>query len=112
MQAELTMQFIRNCTAEPIGNAVQEAASQIGLSVKTVLGAYENLGAEIALLASCSEPPSIVVITIDLEYFSGGIFSPKWDRTQVINDFNSLLAAVDAIPTRPFSLTSTFIPPS
>ena len=104
------MQFIRNYTAEPIGNAVQEAASRIGLSVKTALGAYENLGAEIATLASCPKPPSMVVITIDLEYFSGGIFSPKWDRARVINDFNSLLAAVDAVPAKSFVLISTFIP--
>ena len=53
----------------------------------------------------------MVVITIDLEYFSGGIFSPRWDRAQVTDDFNSLLTAVDAIPASSFVLISPhFIP--
>jgi FkbH-like protein len=110
MGAELTIQFIRNYTAEPIGHALQEAVGQIGLSVKTQFGAYDNLGAEIATLSSSQETPSIVIVTIDLEYFSGGIFSPKWELAQVINDFNSLLAAIDAIPAKSFVLISTFIP--
>ena len=75
MEAELTVQFIRNYTVEPLGHAVQEAAKQIGLTVKTQFGAYDNLGAEIATLASSQESPSIVIITIDLDYFSGGIFN-------------------------------------
>lgn len=111
MGAELTIQFIRNYTAEPIGHAVQEAAAQIGLSVKTHFGAYNNLGAEIATLSSCPEPPSIVIVTIDLEYFAGGTFSPKWHLAQVVKDFNALLAAIDAISTKSFVLVSTFIPP-
>jgi FkbH-like protein len=45
-----------------------------------------------------------------LDYFSGGIFSPKWQLAQVINDFNSLLAAIDAIPAKSFVLISTFLP--
>ena len=110
MGAELTIRFIRNYTVEPIGNAVQEAAEQIGLSVKTHFGGYDNLGAEIATLSSSQETPSIVIITIDLDYFSGGIFSPKWDPGQVINDFKSLLAAIDALSAKSFVLISTFIP--
>lgn len=110
MAPELTIQFVRNYTAEPIGNAVQEAAQQIGLSVNTCFGAYDNLGVEIATLASAPEPPSIVLLTIDLDYFSGGIYSPKWDLAEIINDFNSLLAAVDSIPPKSFVLISTFIP--
>jgi len=57
MGTELTIQFIRNYTAEPIGNVLQEAAALLGLSVKTSFGAFDNLGAEIATLASCPEPP-------------------------------------------------------
>src|SRR5690348_7546762 len=110
MLPELTIQFVRNYTVEPIGNAVEEAAQQIGLSVKTSFGAYENLGAEIATIASYPEPPSIVVVTIDLDYFSGGIYSPKWDLAEIINDFNTLLAAIDAIPAKSFVLVSTFLP--
>src|SRR5258708_30740008 len=78
MGAELTIHFIRNYTAEPIGDAVHEAAREIGLALKTHFGAYDNLGAEIATLASCQEPPSIVLVTIDLDYLCGGIFSPQW----------------------------------
>lgn len=110
MGAELTIQFIRNYTAEPIGNAVEEAAREIGLSVKTQYGAYDNLGAEIATLASSTDLPSIVIITIDLGYFCGGIFSPKWDFAQVSDEFNSLLAAIDAIPAQSFIFISNFIP--
>jgi FkbH-like protein len=110
MGTELTIQFIRNYTAEPIGNVLQEAAALLGLSVKTSFGAFDNLGAEIATLASCPEPPAVVVLTIDLDYFSGGIFSPQWQLGQAFNDFNSLLAAIDAIPAKSFVLISTFLP--
>jgi len=110
MGTELTIQFIRNYTAEPIGNALREAAAPTGLSVKTNFGAFDNLGAEIATLTSCPEPPAVVVVTIDLEYFSGGIFSPKWQMAEVVKDFNSLLAAIDAIPAKSFVLISTFVP--
>ncbi|MST93988.1 MAG: HAD-IIIC family phosphatase [Pedosphaera sp.] len=110
MGAELTIQFVRNYTAEPLGDAVQEAAQPIGLAVKTQFGAFDNLGAEIAALSSAPEPPAIVVVTIDLDYFSGGLFSPKWQLAQVMDDFNSLLAAIEAIPPKSFVLISTFIP--
>jgi FkbH-like protein len=110
MSVELTIHFIRNYTAEPVRIAVQEAAQRIGLSVKTDFGAYDNLGAEIAALSSREELPSFVVITIDFEFFSGGVFSPNWNRARVIDDFNALLAAVDAIPAKSFVLISTFIP--
>src|SRR5258706_6554963 len=110
MGAELTIRFVRNYTVEPIGNAVQEEAEQIGLSSKTHFGGYDNLGAEIATLSSSQETPSIVIVTIDLDYFSGGIFSPKWDPGKVINDFKSLLAAIDALSAKSFVLISTFIP--
>jgi FkbH-like protein len=110
MAAELTIQFIRNYTAEPIGLAVQAAAEPLGLSVKTHFGAYDNLGAEIATLSSSQKPPSIIIITVDLEYFSGGLFSPVWRLPEVISEFNTLLAAIDAIPAKSFVLISTFIP--
>src|SRR5436190_11269741 len=110
MGPELTIQFIRNYTAEPIGHAVREAATQIGLPVKTQFGGYDNLGAEIANLVSSHEPPAIVIVTIDLDYFAGGIFSPKWNITQVTNDLTALLAAVDALDDKSFVLLSTFIP--
>ena len=111
MGPELTIRFIRNYTAEPIGQAVQEAAGQLGLSVITQFGAYDNLGAEIASIHSIAEPPSIVVITIDLDYFSGGPFAPTWNLTQTINDLQALLAAVDALDAKSFVILSTFIPP-
>jgi len=111
MATELTIQFIRNYTAEPLGNAIQEAAKQVGLSVKASFGAYDNLGAEIASLDANQEGPSFAVITISLDYFSGGIFSPNWDRTEVINDFKRLLDAIDTLSGKTFVLVSTFIPP-
>jgi FkbH-like protein len=110
MGVALTIQFIRNYTAEPIGNALEAAAAPLGLSIKTTLGAFDNLGAEIAALACCPEPPAIVIVTIDLDYFSGGAFSPKWELAQVINDFNSLLAAIEIIPAKSLVLISTFLP--
>ncbi len=90
---------------------MHEAAREIGLALKTHFGAYDNLGAEIATLASCQEPPSIVLVTIDLDYLCGGIFSPQWRLASVIDDFNTLLEAIDAIPARSFVLISTFLPP-
>ncbi len=110
MGTELTIHFIRNYTVEPIAEAVQEAAKGAGLAVQSSFGAYDNLGAEIATLASSAQPPSIAVLTIDLEYFSGGVFSAKWSRETVRDDFNALLAAVDAIPAKTFVLISTFLP--
>ena len=111
MGAELTIQFIRNYTAEPIGEAVQEAGGKIGLAIKTSFGAFDNIGVEIASLAAAAAAPAIVVVTIDLEYFSGGIFSPQWTLAQAVDDLNAILAAVDAIPAKSFVLISTFIPP-
>jgi FkbH-like protein len=111
MGTALTIQFIRNYTAEPIGQAVQEAAGKIGLSVKTQFGAFDNLGAEIATLAASQEPPPIVVVTIDLDYYAGGISSPRWDTARALQDFDSLLAAIETIPAKTFVLLSTFIPP-
>ena len=111
MGTELTVQFIRNYTAEPIGHALQEAAGKVGLSLKTLWGAYDNLGAEIATLSSCPKPPEIVIVTIDLEYFAGGLFSSQWHLAQVVDELNSLLAAIDAIPATSFVLLSTFLPP-
>ena len=111
MGTEIAIRFIRNYTAEPIGNAVEEAAQKIGLAVQAQYGDYDNLGAEIAALASSRELPTMVVVTIDLEYFAGGIYSPKWDFGQVVDSFNSLLSAIDALPAPAFVLVSTFIPP-
>jgi FkbH-like protein len=110
MGTELTIQFIRNYTAEPIGEKLTELAAPLGLSVKNSFGAFDNLGAEIATLASATQPPAVVVVTIDLEYFSGGLFSPNWQLNEVLNDFNSLLAAIDNIPAKSFVLISTFLP--
>jgi FkbH-like protein len=111
MATELTIQFIRNYTAEPIGNAIQEAAKPVGLSVKASFGAYDNLGTEIASLSSNQEAPSFAILTISLDYFSGGIFSPNWNRAEVINDFKRLLDAIDTLSDKTFVLVSTFIPP-
>ena len=107
---EMTIRFIRNYTAEPIGNAVQEAAEKAGLSAKIEFGAYDNLGVEIATLADGEESPSFVIITMDLDYFSGGIHSSKWEREQVITGFNTLLAAIEKIPEKSYVLITTFIP--
>lgn len=110
MGSELKIHFVRNYTAEPIAEAVREAAQPIGLSVQASFGAYDNLGAEIATLAASENPPALAILTIDLEYFSGGLFSPNWNQAQVVDDLHALLAAVDAIPAKTFVLLSTFIP--
>src|SRR3984957_4088298 len=110
MAAELTIHFVRNYTAEPIGDGVRESGQVIGLSIKTAFGAYDNLGAEIATLSSSAEPPAIVIVTVDLDYFSGGIFSPRLTLAQAVDDLNALLAAIDALPPQSFVLLSTFIP--
>src|SRR6185436_17984794 len=75
-------------------------------------GAYDNLGAELATLAAEStNPADFVVLTIDLEYFCGGLYSPKWDAAQVKRELDLVLAAVDAIGPRSSTLLSTFVPP-
>src|SRR5437763_8211203 len=98
MAQEVTIRFIRNYTAEPLGNALSDVAQKAGLQIKTEFGAYDNLGAEIATLASSPSPPEFAVVTIDLEYFSGGLSSPKWDFGGVKSGFESLLHAIDAVP--------------
>src|SRR5215469_10187780 len=103
----LTVQFIRNYTAEPIGLALDEIAKKNGFSIVTSFGAYDNLGPEIAELASNQNPPSTVILTIDLEYFAGGIFSPNWRLEEAIAELQSLLGAVDALPPKTFVLLST-----
>jgi FkbH-like protein len=108
---ELTIRFIRNYTTEPIGNTVQDAARNLGLAVQVQHGDYDNLGAEIAALSSSGNVPSLVILAIDLDYFAGGVYSPKWDFNQVADSLNSLLNAVDALPSSAFVLLSTFIPP-
>ena len=110
MGTELTIHFVRNYTVEPIAEALQEAAGKIGLGIEPSFGAYDNLGPEIAAFASGQDAPSILVVTIDLEYFAGGLFSPQWNRETVVDEFNSLLAAMDAIPAKTFVLISTFVP--
>src|SRR6185437_3380184 len=109
MPQELTIQVVRNYTVEPIGEALHEAAQKIGVSVKTEFGAYDNLGVEIASLAAAPTPPSIVLVTIDLDYFAGGIHSPKWDLAETVNELNSILDAIDAISAKSFVLISNFI---
>jgi FkbH-like protein len=111
MGVDFTIQVIRNYTAEPIGEAVQEAGGKIGLTIKTSFGAFDNVGPEIAMLATAADAPAIVVVTIDLEYFSGGIFSPKWTLAQAVDDLNAVLAAIDAVPGKVFVLITTFLPP-
>src|ERR1043165_6548601 len=111
MPPELTIQIIRNDTAEPIGLAVQEAAQQIGLSVKTHFGPYENLGAETAALSASAEAPAVAVLTMDLDYFAGGIFAPGWSQAEAASELDALLVAADAACARSFILISTFIPP-
>ena len=111
MGAELTIQFIRNYTAEPIGDAVQEAGGKIGLTIKTSFGAFDNVGPEIATLANAGEAPAVVIVTIDFEYFSGGIFSPKWSLAQAVDDLHAVLAAIDGVPAKSLVLISTFLPP-
>jgi FkbH-like protein len=111
MGSELTIHFFRNYTAEPLGNAIQDRAKQFGLSAKATFGAYDNLGAEIASLGSSEDIPSFAILTISLDYFSGGIFSPRWDRAEVIADFKRLLDAVETLSDKTFVLISTFVPP-
>jgi FkbH-like protein len=111
MTKDLEIAYIRNYTVEPIARAVEECAPQIGLSIKSRLGAFDNIGPEIAALASSGQAPPVVVISIDLEYFSGGLFAAKWSRAQMLDDFKLLLAAVDAVPADAFVLLSTFVPP-
>lgn len=111
MKEPVTIQFIRNYTAEPIGLALQETAQRSGISIRTEFGAYDNLGAELAELASRTELPAMVALTIDLEFFAGGIFSPNWRLEPVMDDFGKLLDAIDAVPANVFFLVSTFLPP-
>jgi predicted enzyme involved in methoxymalonyl-ACP biosynthesis len=111
MMAEQVVHFIRNYTAEPLGNALQEAASKAGLAVKATFGAYENMAVELAGLGSTQEVPSIVILTIDLDYFAGGLFSPQWKHEQAVEELKTILSAVAALPANTFSLLSTFIPP-
>ena len=112
MSNELTIHFIRNYTAEPIGNAVEAAAQKIGLTAKASYGAFDNLGAELVALSSAEVIPTFVVVTIDLDFFAGGLYSAKWDFREVADSFNSILNAVDALPATTFVLISTFIPPA
>ena len=111
MPAEAVIQFIRNYTVEPVAYALQEAAQKLAISVKANFGAYDNLGPEIAALVSATAPPQFVALTIDLDYFAGGIFSPKWDLGQAKSDLNALLGAIEAASASTFFLISTFIPP-
>src|SRR5689334_5186712 len=111
MPAEAVIQFIRNYTVEPVAYALQEAAQKLGISVKASFGAYDNLGPEIAALDSASAPPQFVVLTIGLDYFAGGIFSPKWDLQEAKSELSALLAAMEASSANTFFLISTFIPP-
>lgn len=111
MEAVSTIRFIRNYTAEPIGLALQELGQKSGLSIKTEFGAYDNLGAELAVLASSSQSSSTLILTIDLDYFAGGIFSSDWRIEVAVDEFRALLDAVDSMPPKVFVLISTFIPP-
>ncbi len=111
MNPPLRIQFIRNYTAEPIGLALQEAARKVGISVEPQFGAYDNLGVELAEIISAAEPPGMVVLTIDLEFFAGGIFSPAWSLDMAMEEFRVLLSAVDALPEKVFVLISTFTSP-
>ncbi len=110
METGLTIQFIRNYTVEPIADALQEAAAKSGLTVQTTFGGFDNLGVEIAALAKATTPPATVVVSIDLDYFSGGKYSPKWNQAEIVDEFNTLLAAIDAVPAASFVLVSNFIP--
>jgi FkbH-like protein len=110
MESDLTIQFIRNYTVEPIADALQEVAAKSGLTVNTTFGGFDNLGVELAALATSPAPPAVVVVSIDLDYFSGGKFSPKWNQAGIIDEFNALLAAIDAVPAASFVLISNFIP--
>ncbi|HSU55733.1 MAG TPA: hypothetical protein VLT36_16880, partial [Candidatus Dormibacteraeota bacterium] len=105
------IQFIRNYTAEPIGTDLQEAAKKFGIQIELEFGAYENLGMEIAEIASADPSPAVAVITIDLEYFAGGLYSPLWDMSRTNGELQSLLLAVDRIPAKTLVLLSTFLPP-
>lgn len=111
MNQQLTIQFIRNYTAEPIGLALQEAGRKSGFDIKTEFGAYDNLGAELAAVATRARTPSFVILTIDLEYFAGGIFSPNWRLEQAMEEMGALLNAIDMFPAKVFFLISTFIAP-
>lgn len=111
MEAASTIHFVRNYTAEPIGLALEEMAQKDGVSVKTEFGAYDNLGVELARLASLPQTPSIVILTIDLEYFAGGLYSPNWRLEQVVEALRTLLGVVDSMPAKVLVLISTFIPP-
>ncbi|MDP3849578.1 MAG: HAD-IIIC family phosphatase [Luteolibacter sp.] len=110
MKSTLEIGFIRNYTVEPIGNALREAALQLGMTTNLRFGAYDNLGMEIAMLSSCKTRPSYVVVSVDLDFFCSGFFSSNWDRDQVVSEFNMLLSAIDSIPGESFVLISNFIP--
>jgi len=110
MAGDLTIRIIRNYTAEPMAEVIKEAAQRIGLAVQAELGAFDNVGAEIAALASDTQPPPLAIVTIDLDYFSGGLFSPKWSLAQAVNAFRAVLAAIETVPASCFVLISTFLP--
>jgi FkbH-like protein len=110
MTKPLTFQFIRNYTVEPIGSALAESAKESNFSIELTYGSFDNLGTEILNIRISDNPPTFVVLTIDLDYFCGGIYSPNWKRSQVVDEFNQLLNAVDTIPPGSFILISNFIP--
>lgn len=110
MKKPSTFQFIRNYTVEPIGSALAESAKESNFSIESTYGSFDNLGTEILNIRTSDNPPTFVVLTIDLDYFCGGIYSPNWKRSQVVDEFNQLLNAIDTIPPSSFILISNFIP--
>src|ERR1043166_2925323 len=104
MSAALTVQFIRNYTAEPIGLAVEDLARKLGIPVQPQFGAYDNAGPELALLAGSESLPGLVILTLDIDYLSGGICSPKWHAAQATSDLKTLLDIVEVISAKTFVL--------
>src|SRR5262245_27445635 len=104
MSSKVTIRFVRNYTIEPVGDSLVEAASNLGLIVHPEFGAYDNLGVEIAELAAGPESPAVTIVTIDLDYFSAGLFSPRWDRNQALIELERILSAIDRLAAKSFVL--------
>ncbi len=109
---QMKVQFIRNYTAEPLGEALANLLAKCPTGFEATFGAYGNVLPELFDIASSKVAPNVLVLTLHLDFFGAGIHSSLWNFAEAEAELNQILRTVEKLPATVYTFISNFVPPT
>lgn len=107
----LKVQIVRNFTVEPLLEVLGKDLKLSGFELEAEVGAYGNQIQEILTLSKNPDKPDVLILALHMDYFSAGLFSPRWSIEDAKSELNALFHAIDSLPEGIFTVVSTFVSP-